>query len=214
MQGTLDLSSHRLDAWITSFATKRLAAMRARQRRRAAGGGYGWVENLRPRRPRRRRRHAAAGRSRRRSSTSPNDSGFIHAPSLTHAAAAALLRNAHLGATGVPSADSPFAIELSSRRVREAARLIDGMRQGQPLARCSAIASSAACTTSALDRFIAPLRNLAPLVGAAARGDHAARREDRRQQRRRRTRVVREMARRASRRRRTRCSRRAPTPAS
>src|SRR5262249_4589596 len=27
MQGTLDLSSHRLDAWITSFATKRLATM-------------------------------------------------------------------------------------------------------------------------------------------------------------------------------------------
>ena len=29
MQGTLDLSSHRLDAWITSFATKRLATMTA-----------------------------------------------------------------------------------------------------------------------------------------------------------------------------------------
>ncbi len=29
-QGTLDLSTHRLDAWITSFATKRLATMRAR----------------------------------------------------------------------------------------------------------------------------------------------------------------------------------------
>ena len=28
MQGTLDLSAHRLDAWITSFATRRLAAMR------------------------------------------------------------------------------------------------------------------------------------------------------------------------------------------
>ena len=28
MTGTLDLCSHRLDAWITSFATKRLAEMR------------------------------------------------------------------------------------------------------------------------------------------------------------------------------------------
>ena len=37
-----------------------------------------------------------------------------------HAATAALLRNAHLGASGAPQVDSPFAIDLSSRRVREA----------------------------------------------------------------------------------------------
>ena len=52
---------------------------------------------------------------------------------MTHAAAAALLRNAHLGPSGKPQADSPFAIDLSSRRVREAQRLLDGVRQGQPL---------------------------------------------------------------------------------
>ena len=55
MQGTLDLSAHRLDAWITSFATKRLATMRAARRKALYVGGYGWVENLRPA-PRRRRR--------------------------------------------------------------------------------------------------------------------------------------------------------------
>ena len=43
----------------------------------------------------------------------PDDSGFIHAPSMTHAAAAALLRNAHLGASGVPQPDGSFAIDLS-----------------------------------------------------------------------------------------------------
>ena len=48
MQGTLDLASHRLDAWITSFATKRLAALRAQNASGLRAGGYGWVENLRP----------------------------------------------------------------------------------------------------------------------------------------------------------------------
>ncbi len=48
MQGTIDLASYRLDAWITSFATKRLANMRADAASGQYVGGYGWVENLRP----------------------------------------------------------------------------------------------------------------------------------------------------------------------
>jgi hypothetical protein len=48
MQGTIDLASYRLDAWITSVATKRLASMRASQPQGVYIGGYGWVENLRP----------------------------------------------------------------------------------------------------------------------------------------------------------------------
>jgi hypothetical protein len=46
-QGTLDLSTHRLDAWITP----RDQAPRDDARGIAEGlyaGGYGWVENLRP----------------------------------------------------------------------------------------------------------------------------------------------------------------------
>src|SRR5204862_8072616 len=48
MQGTLDLASHRLDAWITSFASKRLAALRAESGVGLRAGGYGFVENQRP----------------------------------------------------------------------------------------------------------------------------------------------------------------------
>ncbi|HMJ01790.1 MAG TPA: hypothetical protein VK506_02550, partial [Conexibacter sp.] len=45
----LDVYSHRLDAWITSLATRRLLAMRERREATATRiGGYGWVENLRP----------------------------------------------------------------------------------------------------------------------------------------------------------------------
>src|SRR5262249_54764617 len=99
--------------------------------------------------------------------TYPGDSGFIHAPSLTHAAAAALLRNAHLGASGRPAPDSPFAIDLSSRRVREAERLLDGLRQGQPLGALLGYRVERSLHDLGLDTFIPPLRGLAPLAPSA-----------------------------------------------
>ena len=164
MQGTLDLSGHRLDAWITSFATKRLAAMRSTHPAGLYAGGFGWVENLKP-----------ADLSATSVATPPqgeiaplvkpaNDSGFIHAPSLTHASAAALLRNAHLGNQGSGSAAGPFAIDLSSRRARDARTLLDGVRQGQPLGALLGYRIERSLHDLALDPFISPLRELAPLV--------------------------------------------------
>jgi hypothetical protein len=111
--GTLDLCSHRLDAWITSFAAKRLAAMRAQRPRGLRVGGYGWVENLRPA-PAAASAAAPAGET--GTVVQPaSDAGFIHAPSITQAQTAALLRNAHLThARG--DAQNLFAVDLSSRR--------------------------------------------------------------------------------------------------
>jgi hypothetical protein len=180
MQGTLDLSTHRLDAWVTSVASKRLAAMQAGGLVGQTVGAYGWVENLRP------MPSAAAQPVTTLPAGEPgplqsaaNDSGFIHAPSPTHAATAALLRNAQLGPSSVPAADGPFAIDLSSRRVRAANRLMDGMRQGQPLGALlgyrleRTLHDTVVDNGLHLDRFIAPLRRLAPLVartGANAAG--------------------------------------------
>ncbi len=164
MRGTLDLSAHRLDAWITAFATRRLAAMRATAPVGLRTGAYGWVENLRP---------ALAG-----SGTpvptppgetgaviaAPGDTGFIHAPSATHAAAAALLRNAHLGSGNTAQPAGPFAIDVSSRRAREAARLLAGVRQGQPLGALLGYRIERALHELHQDRFVATLRRIAPLV--------------------------------------------------
>lgn len=165
MQGTLDLSAHRLDAWVTSLATRRLMRMTLSGSIGQYVGGYGWVENLRP---------APAAEVVPTASMPPGEtaplyrptqeSGFLHAPSLTHASAAALLRNAHLGPTGVPQPDGPFAIDLSSRRVREASRLLQGVRQGQPLGALLGYRFERRLHDLKLDRFIAPLRNIAPLV--------------------------------------------------
>lgn len=176
MQGTLDLSSHRLDAWITSFATKRLTTMTQAGGVGQYVGGYGWVENLRP-------STVAAPMVPEASLPTgepgplrymARDTGFIHAPSLTHATTAALLRNAHLGPTGgATAANSPFAIDLSSRRVREAQRLLEGVRQGQPLGALLGYRFERLLHESRLDHMIAPLRRAAPLV-ARARGDDTA----------------------------------------
>ena len=92
------------------------------------------------------------------------DGGFIHAPSLTHAAAAALLRNAHLGAGNTAQPSGPFAIDLSSRRARLAAQLLDGVRQGQPLGALLGYRFERGLHELGLDRFVLALRNLAPLV--------------------------------------------------
>ncbi|MEU5909106.1 hypothetical protein [Micromonospora sp. NPDC047527] len=119
---SIDLSSYRLDAWITSFATKRLATMRRTQATGVHLGGYGWVENL--------RRSSTAGDPATLREGAAN-AGYVHAPSLGQAATAAVLRagyRAH-GSSG----DNPLAVDLSSDRVRLASWLLDGVRQGQPL---------------------------------------------------------------------------------
>ena len=173
--GTLDLSAHRFDAWATSYATKRLESMRAAGSKGVYAGGYAWVQNLRvgPASTPVPAEQLPAGE------LAPlafpaNDSGFIHAPSATHATAAALLRNAHLGPTGVPAADDPFAIDLSSRRVREAERLLDGVRQGQPLGALLGYRFERSLHELSLDPFIARFRKLAPLVTTAVDNNSAA----------------------------------------
>lgn len=113
---SLDVSSHRVDAWVTSFASKRLAGMRRNGADKGVHiGAYGYVENLRPRKR-------------------PSSAGYMHAASASHAAAAAVLRNAYLThRPEAPGKPNPFRINLTSARVRKARRILDGVRHGQPL---------------------------------------------------------------------------------
>lgn len=95
----------------------------------------------------------------------PNDPGFIHAPSLNQASASALRRNAHLAHGG--ERDSPFAIELTSARVRLAKQLFDGIRQGQPLGALLGYAFERSLHEAGLDELIDEFRAVAPLPGAS-----------------------------------------------
>ncbi|MEN3281425.1 MAG: hypothetical protein V7607_2565 [Solirubrobacteraceae bacterium] len=136
LRAELGLLSHRLDAWYSSVATERLWISRAAHEHGLALGGFGVLERIAP-------TTLSAVPS---SIALPDDvsapvftdaanAGFVHAPSATQAAAAAVLRSAHLAHHALaadPGRREAFAVELSSRRVRDAIEVIDGLREGQP----------------------------------------------------------------------------------
>ena len=62
----------------------------------------------------------------------PNNGGYIHGPSINHAVAAAVLRNAYLTHADENNADH-FAVRLTSERVRTALSFLEGVRNGQQL---------------------------------------------------------------------------------
>ncbi len=111
LRGLLDLGSHRLDAFITSVATRRLSDMRLHQPTGLHVGGYGVVHDL-------------------TMDTDPDSEGYLHLPSGDHAVTAAILRAGHMANRD----DDPqaFAMRLTSDRVRTALAISDGMAQGQP----------------------------------------------------------------------------------
>ena len=139
----IDTLSYRLDAWQTSLFSRRLHQQRrleapvAARRTGVYLGAYGYLEDVRP---------AARGRDKiperllpaalRRGTddlyTETGNGGYVHAPSLNHATAAALLRNGYLthASPGDPNA---LAVNLSSGRVQRAKQLLDGIKHGQTL---------------------------------------------------------------------------------
>jgi hypothetical protein len=153
LRETLDLGSHRLDAWVSSLANQRLSELRdpARpdSRKGIYLGGYAWVEDLRPRQG------------------SPSQ-GYLHAPSLNQAATAAILKSGHL--THEQNGNGDFLkIDLSSKRTRLALELMAGVRQGQPLAALLGyrfereLRERSKTGAVNLNRFIETIRQFAPL---------------------------------------------------
>ncbi len=140
----LDLASYRLDAWITSLATRKLKQLRSEQPEGLYLGGYGYLENLKPR---------ETGKS----------EGFIHAPSLNHATTSAVLYNGYLTYKDMEG-KSPLSIDLSSTRTRRALKLLDGVRQGQPLGALLGYQFERGLQNSALQRIIYPFRLAFPLL--------------------------------------------------
>lgn len=137
---TLDLASHRLDAWWTSLATRRLEALRSEEP--AAGsihiGAFGFVENLRP-------------------GSGPNME-YLLAPSLEQATTAAVLRGVH------KSRGEPFALDLSAPRVRKAQRLFDAVRDGLSLGDVLGSRFERGLRAKNLEKYIHDFRRMAPGV--------------------------------------------------
>jgi hypothetical protein len=144
LRGVLDIYAYRLDAWFTSLATRRLAAVRAAAPAGVHIGAYGWVTDLRP-------------------ATAPVSQGFVHTPSLQQATTAAVLRSGHLAHNDAEH--KALNLDLSSNRVRTALRILDGVDEGQPLAALLGYRFERAIRVRSLTlaRFILPIRRLAPL---------------------------------------------------
>jgi hypothetical protein len=154
LRGLLDVCAYRIDAWYTSLATRRLASLRVATPTGVHLGGYGWLDDLRPR-------------------GTPTSQGFVHAPSLPQAATAAVLRSGHLAHDDAEH--TALQLDLSSARVRTALQLLDGVAQGQPLAALLGYRFERAVRARGLTlaQYILPFRRVAPLRpdGSAPSGD-------------------------------------------
>ncbi|KAF2413893.1 hypothetical protein B1729_07470 [Microbacterium sp. B35-04] len=154
--GALDASSHRLDAWATSLATRRLEQLRASRPRGVVVASYAWLEDIalspRPEDPDEPVRSPGVG--------------WLQAPSPRHAATAAVLRSARLTHAPGDGAAEALEIDLSSTRSREAIDIVRGMRQGQQLGALLGYRFERWLheTDLSLNRFVPALRALAPLV--------------------------------------------------
>ena len=150
----IDTASYRLDAWKMGLLAWQLERIRPEQQIPTPGltpihvemeeegeasqglflGAYGWLEPLRPE-PRiltdpeldekiAKEINLEGDPPLKRDSA---NQGLIHAPSLNHALTAAVLRNGYIGN------DGRLAVNLTSRRVRLALDILEGMRGGQSL---------------------------------------------------------------------------------
>jgi hypothetical protein len=190
----LDCCSYRLDAWQTGLFAQRLQSERGGEKSRNTGiylGAFGWVENLKPAakvflspdslpaslRPA--DNHPVLEEddvitSQQTGLAGARKGGFVHAPSLSHAAAAAVLRNAYLSHARPEQAEM-FAVNLSSERVRRGQFVLEGMRNGQPIEallgyqferglhdRTSASAAANEIPVLELNQFILPFRQAFP----------------------------------------------------
>ncbi|HEY3578957.1 MAG TPA: hypothetical protein VGK82_00365 [Pyrinomonadaceae bacterium] len=152
----LDCCNYRLDAWQTGLFAQRLQSERSSGKAPEARkqgiylGAYGWVEGVKPApkvflsadsipaslrpadsNPILEEDEVVVGASRTRA-RGLKQGGFTHAPSINHAAAAALLRNAYLTHANPDQAEM-FSVNLSSERVRGGEFILEGMRNGQPI---------------------------------------------------------------------------------
>ena len=124
----LDALARRPDVWVCARATQQLASLRTSTPSGLRIGAWGYVENLRPSVPVATALTDVGMAAPVREAA--GSQGFIQAPSLAHAATAAVLRGSY--DPGAP--DSPAAVDLSSQRVRRARWLLGGIRKGQSLA--------------------------------------------------------------------------------
>ncbi len=178
----VDTCSYRYDAWLLGLVNQRLESQRAitesnrQQRLGLYLGAYAWVENLHPSTDVLSPVQLPADLATQFSGTPPlvsdaNNGGYIHAPSMSHAGAAAVLRSGFLAAQSDAGNNGALSVNLSSDRVRVALTLIEGIRTGQSLGALLGYQFELGLhddyQLAEVDKFIYPLRQQFPLVANA-----------------------------------------------
>jgi hypothetical protein len=143
----VDTCAYRLDAWLLGIVNYQLGVMRnvhdgsaAPPRQGIYLGGYAWLEDLVPENKQltpvtltdptlMKEFGDPADSPLMRDST---NQGYVHAPSLNHAVAAAVLRNGFISNASRANRQT-MAVNLTSERVRVALSMIEGIRAGQSL---------------------------------------------------------------------------------
>lgn len=133
----VDLGTYRLDAWQLSVPRAQLDRM---ERKGIYLGAFGWLHDVVPeprilnleKRPDAERALLDPDKTLPELMRDSSNGGLMQAPSLNHAVTAAILRNAYMSAEDTAEQEAR-GINLSSKRVRNALALADGMRMGQSL---------------------------------------------------------------------------------
>lgn len=186
----VDCCSYRLDAWFLGIVNYQLSLMRNISERRESPvrpgiylGAYAWLEDLKPENklftpvvltnPDLVDDFGGADQPPlMRDST---NEGYVHAPSLNHAVAAAVLRNGFIS-NASPKNRQTMAVNLTSERVRTALAMLEGIRGGQSLADLLGYQFERGLHdrhgSIEVDKFIFKLRAAFPLRGNRMRSTH------------------------------------------
>jgi hypothetical protein len=177
----IDTCSYRYDAWLLGLVNQHIQALRAARAGKQVESGlylgaYAWVEDLHPSTDQLVPARIPADVAKQFPGTAPlmsdqENGGFIHAPSIPHADAAAVLRAGFLAAQSGGANSGELSVNLSSDRVRVALALIEGIRNGQSLGALLGYQFELGLhddhTLAEVDKFIYPLRKQFPLVADA-----------------------------------------------
>jgi hypothetical protein len=139
MMETIDLFQHRMDAWATGLAYRRLVKRRRAGLTGLQGGYWGMIGKLRP--------LSATGRT----------DGYVQAPSVDQAATAGILRSANLRHGGA------FAIGLDSASVRKGQALLELLQTGIGPGEALGYLGERILHDAKRDVYIARLRTLFPI---------------------------------------------------
>lgn len=138
----VDLSTNRLDAWMLGFVNKKLSQQIGEIKNQCHVASYGYLENVRPAKRNeclnlsvslKNRVIEESGISNVKVYSSSKNQGAIHAPSLNQAVTAGVLRAGYEAHKNQSDVYNRMAINLSSRRVRNAMQLVEGVRKGQDI---------------------------------------------------------------------------------